>query len=52
MTMAQLRARRSVLVNELSRLSKNGWRDAKPCDYVPLEAELRQIEPLIKRRTR
>jgi hypothetical protein len=38
------RARRSAIIAELCRLSRNGWRDAKPVDYLPLEAELRAIE--------
>lgn len=38
------RARRSAIIAELSRLSRNGWANARPCDYEPLEAELRSIE--------
>jgi hypothetical protein len=34
------RARRREIIAELSRLSKNSWRDAKPADYQPLEREL------------
>jgi hypothetical protein len=37
-------ARRRVIIVELSQLSRNGWRHAKPYDYLPLEAELRQLE--------
>ena len=36
--------RRSEIIRELCRLSRNGWRDAKPCDYEPLERELRELE--------
>jgi len=38
------KVRRSVIIHELSRLSRDGWRHAMPCDYLPLEAELREIE--------
>jgi hypothetical protein len=38
------RARRSAIIAELCRLSRNGWANALPCDYVPLEAELRALE--------
>jgi hypothetical protein len=38
-----LMARRSVIVAELSKLSRNGWANARPVDYQPLEAELRAI---------
>ena len=44
------RARRTEIIRELSRLSRNGWRAAKPCDYEPLEAELREIEERDKSR--
>lgn len=36
-------ARMLLLINELARLSQNGWRNAKPSDYLPLEAELREL---------
>jgi hypothetical protein len=32
--------RRIAIINELSRLSRNGWENAKPVDYAPLESEL------------
>lgn len=35
--------RRRAIVTELSRLSRNGWSDARPNDYLPLESELRAI---------
>ena len=34
------RKRRSEITTELSRLSRNGWANAKPADYQPLEREL------------
>ncbi len=40
----KLQQRRAVIIQELSHMSRNGWRDAKPCDYQPLEQELRDIE--------
>jgi hypothetical protein len=43
MTKAQAK-RRLEIIKLLSDLSKNGWRDAKPYDYEPLERELRKIE--------
>lgn len=36
--------RRSEIIRELCKLSRNGWENAKPCDYKPLEAELRELE--------
>jgi hypothetical protein len=35
--------RKRELIRQLSDLSRNGWRLAKPYDYLPLEAELREI---------
>lgn len=35
--------RRSAIINELSRLSRDGWRNARPRDYLPLERELAAI---------
>ncbi len=52
MTLSQMRKRRSIIVRQLCEMSRNGWKDAKPCDYLPLEAELRTIEPLLKRKYR
>lgn len=37
------RARYSVLVRELSNMSHNGWAGARPCDYEPLERELKAL---------
>lgn len=37
-------ARRRAIIAELSRLSRNGWRDARPCDYLPLERELAALQ--------
>lgn len=36
--------RRRVIRAQLCELSKDGWRHAKPCDYEPLERELRQLD--------
>jgi len=36
--------RRSEIIRALSELSRKGWRDARLCDYEPLERELREIE--------
>jgi hypothetical protein len=44
MTRAQKRRRRSEIIRELSRLSRNGWRDATPQDYERLEQELWELE--------
>lgn len=48
--------RRSVIIAELSRLSRDGWRGARPEDYRPLEAELAEIDrrrgrPILDART-
>lgn len=40
----QLRKRRSAIIHELARLSRNGWHDARSFDYQPLETELRHID--------
>jgi hypothetical protein len=32
--------RRLAIIDELTRLSRNGWRDAHDYDYRPLEKEL------------
>jgi len=34
--------KRSLVIAELTRLSRDGWKDAKPCDYEPLERTLRE----------
>jgi hypothetical protein len=36
-------ARAHAIIRELTRMSRNGWAGAKPCDYRPLERELRQL---------
>jgi hypothetical protein len=46
----QQRQRRSAIIAELSRLSRDGWANARPCDYQPLEAELRALEQEMERR--
>ncbi len=43
MTAAQKRRRRVELIRQLSDLSKGGWANARPEDYLPLEAELRRL---------
>lgn len=35
---------RSQIIKMLCELSRNGWANAVPCDYEPLERELAQIE--------
>jgi hypothetical protein len=37
------RRRRSQIISQLCELSRNGWASAKPCDYEPLERELRKL---------
>lgn len=44
MTRKQKRARRVAIIKELSDLSRGGWANALPCDYEPLEKELKQLE--------
>jgi hypothetical protein len=34
------RKRRTFIIAELCRLSRDGWANARPCDYQALEAEL------------
>lgn len=38
--MTNKRKRRTAIIAELCHLSRNGWANAKPCDYEALEAEL------------
>ena len=47
MTRKQAMARRAVILKELSTMSRLGWHNAKPCDYEPLERELRRLEEWI-----
>jgi len=49
MTQKELLGRRAQIMSELSHMSKDGWKNAKPYDYLPLEKELRLIEPKIRR---
>jgi hypothetical protein len=35
--------RMNEIIRQLTRLSRNGWRDARPSDYLPLERELRAL---------
>ena len=39
-------ARKLAIINQLSELSRNGWKNAKWYDYQPLERELRALESL------
>jgi hypothetical protein len=35
--------RKRDIMRQLSDLAREGWKAAKPFDYIPLEAELREI---------
>jgi hypothetical protein len=37
------RKRLAEINHQLARLSRNGWQNAIPADYVPLEKELLEI---------
>jgi len=50
LTTNRLRDRHRLIVSLLSDMSKDGWRHALPCDYEPLEKELREIEEKLKTR--
>jgi hypothetical protein len=41
--MTRVQLRRLAILTELVKLSKDGWANARPCDYEPLEAELRSL---------
>jgi hypothetical protein len=43
MTKKQI-SRRNQIIRQLANLSRDGWNNAMPSDYLPLEAELRRIE--------
>lgn len=43
-TAGHTRKRRTQIIKELSDLSRNGWANARPCDYEPLERELTAID--------
>lgn len=43
-TLVGLMARRSRIVGELSKLSRDGWVSARREDWEPLEAELRSLD--------
>lgn len=36
-------ARKAAIIRQLADLSRNGWANATPADYEPLEAELRSM---------
>ena len=36
--------RKLEIIQQLADMSKDGWKNARPCDYEPLEQELREIE--------
>lgn len=38
-----IKQRRISIIKQLSDLSRDGWSNARPCDYEPLEAELRAL---------
>lgn len=38
------RKRHSEIIRALSDLSRDGWKGARPDDYLPLEAELARLE--------
>lgn len=38
------RTRRSAILGELAKLSRNGWAGARPEDYQPLEQELARLD--------
>jgi hypothetical protein len=40
--------RKSLLISLLSELSKDGWKNAKSEDYIPLEHELHMIREQLK----
>lgn len=42
--MTKNQRRRSEIIRQLCALSRSGWANARPEDYVPLEAELRELE--------
>lgn len=39
--------RRREIVAQLAELSRNGWENARPCDYEPLEQELADLDAYI-----
>ena len=43
MTKVKLVLRKREIIRLLSELFRKGWANAKPHDYLPLEAELRTI---------
>ena len=51
MTRKQMQKRRSIIVHQLCEMSREGWKNAKMSDYQPLEAELRTLEPALRRPT-
>jgi len=48
--LTDMQRRAGAIRHELCRMSRNGWRDAKPSDYQPLESELDKLERLIRDR--
>jgi hypothetical protein len=43
-------ARSRIIISELTKMSRNGWRDARPSDYRPLEAELHKLNEKERKR--
>jgi len=41
--------RMSLIIHELSRMGRDGWQHSKAYDYLPLEAELRELLELKRR---
>ena len=42
--MSKKQKRRIEIIKALSDLSRDGWRNAKPCDYEALERELGEMK--------
>lgn len=42
--MSKKQQRRISIIKMLSDLSRNGWANARPEDYLPLEKELRELD--------
>ena len=42
-------ARAQAIIRELTRMSRDGWKGAKPYDYLPLERELRGLNEIARK---
>lgn len=49
MTRKELRARRSAIIGELTRMSRGGWINASAAEYQPLGRELDAIEAQLRK---